>query len=101
MLLARPGHDVVVMDQASFPSDTASTRSIARGGVVQLRGWGLLDQALVGGARSARPEVGSRRGRPGSLGDQRLLPRAEDGIAIDSVAGLGDRSVGALVVLGN
>jgi 2-polyprenyl-6-methoxyphenol hydroxylase-like FAD-dependent oxidoreductase len=30
MLLAGLGHDVVVMDQASFPSDTVSTHSIAR-----------------------------------------------------------------------
>ena len=37
MLLARLGHDVVVMDQASFPSDTISTHSIARSGVVQLQ----------------------------------------------------------------
>ena len=36
MLLARAGHDVAVVDRASFPSDTVSTHSIARGGVVQL-----------------------------------------------------------------
>ena len=35
MLLARLGHDVVVMDQASI-----STHSIARSGVVQLQRWG-------------------------------------------------------------
>ena len=40
MLLARLGHDVVVVDQASFPSDTISTHSIARNGVVQLQRWG-------------------------------------------------------------
>jgi flavin-dependent dehydrogenase len=50
MLLARLGHDVVVLDQASFPSDTVSTHSIARSGVVQLRRWGLLDQVLGSGA---------------------------------------------------
>ena len=33
MLLARLGHDVVVVDQASFPSDTVSTHSIARSGI--------------------------------------------------------------------
>ena len=44
MLLARLGHDVVVVDQASLPSDTVFTHSIARGGVVQLRRWGLLDE---------------------------------------------------------
>jgi flavin-dependent dehydrogenase len=50
MLLARAGHDVVVVDQASFPSDTVSTHSIARSGMVQLRRWGLLDAVLDSGA---------------------------------------------------
>ena len=50
MLLARLGHDVVVAEQASLPSDTVSTHSIARSGVVQLRRWGLLDTVLASGA---------------------------------------------------
>jgi flavin-dependent dehydrogenase len=50
MLLARLGHDVVVVDRAWLPSDTTSTHSIARSGVVQLRRWGLLDQVLGSGA---------------------------------------------------
>jgi flavin-dependent dehydrogenase len=40
MLLACLGRDVLVVDQASFPSDTISTHSIARSGVVQLQRWG-------------------------------------------------------------
>jgi flavin-dependent dehydrogenase len=54
MLLARLGHDVVVVDQASFPSDTLSTHAIARSGVVQLRRWGLLDEVLDSGAPAIR-----------------------------------------------
>ena len=54
MLLARLGHDVVVVDQASFPSDTVSTHSIARSGVVQLRRWGLLDDVVDSGAPAIR-----------------------------------------------
>lgn len=54
LLLARLGHDVVVVDQASFPSDTVSTHSIARSGVVQLRRWGLLDAVLDSGAPAIR-----------------------------------------------
>jgi flavin-dependent dehydrogenase len=54
MLLARLGHDVVVVDQASLPSDTVSTHSIARSGVVQLRRWGLLDEVLDSGAPAIR-----------------------------------------------
>ena len=54
MLLARLGHDVVVVDQASFPSDTVSTHSIARSGVVQLQRWGLLEEVLASGAPAIR-----------------------------------------------
>jgi flavin-dependent dehydrogenase len=54
MLLARLGHDVAVVDQASFPSDTVSTHSIARSGVVQLHRWGLLDEVLDSGAPAIR-----------------------------------------------
>ena len=54
MLLARLGHDVVVVDQASFPSDTVSTHAVARSGVVQLRRWGLLDPVLASGAPAIR-----------------------------------------------
>jgi flavin-dependent dehydrogenase len=54
MLLAHLGRDVVVVDQASFPSDTVSTHSIARSGVVQLRRWGLLDEVLDSGAPAIR-----------------------------------------------
>jgi glycine/D-amino acid oxidase-like deaminating enzyme len=54
MLLARLGHDVVVVDQAFFPSDTISTHSIARSGVVQLQRWGLLDAVLDSGTPAIR-----------------------------------------------
>jgi flavin-dependent dehydrogenase len=54
MLLARLGHDVVVLDRASFPSDTVSTHSIARSGVVQLHRWGLLDAVVDSGAPAIR-----------------------------------------------
>jgi flavin-dependent dehydrogenase len=54
LLLARLGHDVVVLERALFPSDTVSTHSIARSGVVQLRRWGLLDEVLASGAPAIR-----------------------------------------------
>lgn len=50
MLLARAGHDVVLVDRARLPSDTNSTHSLVRGGVVQLGRWGLLDEVLATGA---------------------------------------------------
>jgi len=36
LLLDRAGRDVVLVDRAVFPSDTTSTHSLVRGGVVQL-----------------------------------------------------------------
>ena len=55
LLLARAGHDVLLLDRASLPSDTTSTHALVRGGVVQLARWGLLDEVLASGApRSAR-----------------------------------------------
>src|SRR6266508_2799974 len=51
----RSCHDVVVVvDQSLFPSDTISTHSIARSGVVQLHRWGLLDGVLDSGAPAIR-----------------------------------------------
>lgn len=54
MLLARLGHDVAVVERATFPSDTVSTHAIARSGVVQLSRWGLLDEVLDSGAPAIR-----------------------------------------------
>ena len=54
MLLAAQGHDVVVVDRVDLPRDTLSTHAIARGGVVQLARWGLLDGVLAGGAPAVR-----------------------------------------------
>jgi flavin-dependent dehydrogenase len=54
LLLARLGYDVAVVDQETFPSDTLSTHSIARSGVVQLQRWGLLDEILDSGTPAIR-----------------------------------------------
>jgi flavin-dependent dehydrogenase len=54
MLLARQGLDVVVVDRATFPSDTLSTHALARGGVVQLARWGLLEAVVASGAPEIR-----------------------------------------------
>ncbi len=53
-LLAQRGHDVAVVDRAGFPSDTLSTHGLARGGVVQLSRWGLLDRVLASGAPAVK-----------------------------------------------
>src|SRR5436190_4920820 len=54
MLLARQGFDVALLDRADLPSDTLSTHALARGGVVQLERWGLLDEVVASGAPEIR-----------------------------------------------
>ena len=49
MLLARAGYRVLVVDRATFPSDTISTHLIHPPGVAALRRWGLLDRVTATG----------------------------------------------------
>jgi 2-polyprenyl-6-methoxyphenol hydroxylase-like FAD-dependent oxidoreductase len=44
MLLARKGYRVLLVDKATFPSDTLSTHSLTPDAVVYLKRWGLLDR---------------------------------------------------------
>src|SRR5262245_10540739 len=44
MLLARKGHRVLLVDKATFPSDTISTHIIWPQGAEMLDRWGLLDR---------------------------------------------------------
>jgi flavin-dependent dehydrogenase len=46
MLLARRGYRVLLLDRATFPSDTISTHLIHPPGMAALKKWGLLDQLL-------------------------------------------------------
>ncbi len=49
MLLAREGYRVLVVDRATFPSDTISTHHLHAPGVAALRRWGLLDRLIEAG----------------------------------------------------
>ena len=49
MLLAQKGYRVLVVDRASFPSDTVSTHVIHAPGVAALHRWGLLDRVVASG----------------------------------------------------
>ncbi len=49
MLLARRGYRVLLVDRATFPSDTTSTHMIHAPGVAALRRWGLLDLVTAAG----------------------------------------------------
>ena len=75
MLLARRGHRVLLVDRATFPSDTISTHLIHPPGIASLERWGLLDPVIATGSppidtyafdlgpftMSGAPRDGSRR----------------------------------------
>jgi flavin-dependent dehydrogenase len=54
MLMARRGYRTLLVDRATFPSDTVSTHVIHPPGVAALQRWGLLDQVVATGC----PPVG-------------------------------------------
>jgi 2-polyprenyl-6-methoxyphenol hydroxylase-like FAD-dependent oxidoreductase len=49
MLLARGGYRTLLVDKATFPSDTVSTHLIHPPGVAALRRWGVLDRLTATG----------------------------------------------------
>ena len=49
MLLARKGYKVLVVDRATFPSDTISTHLIHPPGIAAMNRWGLLDRLVATG----------------------------------------------------
>ncbi|WP_406859457.1 NAD(P)/FAD-dependent oxidoreductase [Streptomyces sp. HUAS MG47] len=55
MLLARLGHRVLLVDRATFPSDTISTHLIHPPGLAALRRWGLLERVVATGC----PPIGT------------------------------------------
>ena len=79
MLLSRAGHDVVVVDRAQLPSDTTSTHSLVRGGVVQLSRWGLLDEVLGSGAPPVRSVLFQQYGE-GAAQPLRLAVKDKAGV---------------------
>ena len=76
MLLARAGHDVVVVDRSRFPSDALSTHGLVRGGVVQLTRWGLLEDVLASGAPAVREVTFGRD-------DTQVTRRIKEGAGVD------------------
>jgi flavin-dependent dehydrogenase len=52
MLLARRGYRVLLVDRATFPSDTLSTHIIHAPGIAALARWSLLDQVIASGCPS-------------------------------------------------
>ena len=54
MLLARKGYRVLLVDRATFPSDSMRNHVIRHPGVVQLHRWGLLDRIVAAGTPPIR-----------------------------------------------
>jgi len=92
MLLARQGHRVLLVDRATFPSDTVSTHLIHQPGIAALDRWGLLDQLVATGC----PPIDSYffdfgpvqiEGRPGTAyGPRRTVL---DALLVDAAAAAG------------
>ncbi len=47
MLLARKGYRVLLLDRATFPSDTYRNHFVQHSGSVRLHRWGLLDRVAA------------------------------------------------------
>jgi flavin-dependent dehydrogenase len=93
MLLARRGARVLVLDRARYGSDTLSTHALMRGGVLQLKRWGLLGRVQSTGVPAIRqvafhyPEQTVRVDlRPGDGVDALYAPRRTvlDPILVDA-----------------
>jgi 2-polyprenyl-6-methoxyphenol hydroxylase-like FAD-dependent oxidoreductase len=76
MLLARKGHRVLLVDRATFPSDTLSTHYIHQPAIARLRRWGLLDRL----AQTGCPPIGEMRFDVGPFA-LAAAPPASDGVA--------------------
>ena len=77
MLLARKGYRVLLVDRATFPSDTVSTHFVHAPGVAALERWGLRD-ALAGIGLPAGPDVQLRLRAVHDRGS----PRPIDGVDV-------------------
>jgi 2-polyprenyl-6-methoxyphenol hydroxylase-like FAD-dependent oxidoreductase len=77
MLLARQGYRVLLVDRATFPSDTISTHLLHPPGVEALRRWGLLERLEATGCPPYET-YGLDFGPFEVVG----TPRAEDGTAL-------------------
>src|SRR5512143_3424209 len=54
LLLARKGFKVLVVDKATFPSDTMSTHQVQLPAVARLKRWGMLDRVIASNAPATR-----------------------------------------------
>ncbi|GAA2015119.1 NAD(P)/FAD-dependent oxidoreductase [Catenulispora yoronensis] len=78
LLLARQGVRVLLVDRATFPSDTVSTHLLHPAGVARLRDWGLLDSLLATGC----PPIEAISFQPTEDFVLRGAPYAYDGVTM-------------------
>ena len=76
MLLAHRGYRVLLVDRATFPSDTVSAHHVTLPGVARLARWGLLDAVAASGC----PPIRRMTVRLGDF-TFRGTPAALDGVA--------------------
>ena len=86
LLLARLGHDVVVVDRTELPSDTISTHQLARTGMVALQRWGLLDEVIASGAPAIRQVTFHTIGDPGQPPKPPVTRAIKDKSGVDCLA---------------
>jgi 2-polyprenyl-6-methoxyphenol hydroxylase-like FAD-dependent oxidoreductase len=96
MLLARKGYDVLLLDRATFPSDTISTHLVHPPGVAALQRWGLLDDVVATGCPAIDTyafDFGpfTLSGAPGADGAVSYAPRRTvlDKLLVDAAAEAG------------
>lgn len=96
MLLARAGHRVLVVDRATFPSDTVSTHLVHPPGVAAWGRWGVLDRVVASGCPPIHTyafDFGpfTISGAPGHDGAVSYAPRRTvvDKILVDAAAEAG------------
>jgi 2-polyprenyl-6-methoxyphenol hydroxylase-like FAD-dependent oxidoreductase len=98
MLLARKGFRVLVVDRATFPSDTLSTHIIHAPGMAALSRWGLLDRVVATGCPPIEsysfnfgPFTIAGTPRPADAGFTAYAPRRTvlDKILVDAAAEAG------------
>ena len=119
MLLARADHRVLLLDRASFPSDTLSTHFIQSPGMARLERWGLLEAVFNTGCppikmglltiddQAAEAEFALPEGVPGLAAPRRTVldkvladaaveagAELREGTMVDSLLFDGDRVVG-------
>ena len=75
MLLARKGYRVLLVDRATFPSDTMSTHLIHTPGMAALQRWGLADRVIATGCPPV-PRYRMDFGPFALVGEPRGLPGA-------------------------